>query len=97
MSHAKSALSVRYWATGSNGLAARNPLLRERNRPNNVLRGGSWNNDQSNARCAYRNHNNPDNHNDNIGLRLATRAACPPEMRCAVTCTPQRRGIQGER
>lgn len=48
----------------------------------NVLRGGSWNNNQSNARCASRN-NNIDDHNDNIGLRLATRAPRPPEMRRA--------------
>jgi hypothetical protein len=46
----------------------------------NVLRGGSWNNDRDNARCAYRNNDNPDNWNDNIGLRLATRAPHPPEM-----------------
>jgi formylglycine-generating enzyme required for sulfatase activity len=51
-----------------------------------VLRGGSWNNNQSNARCAYRNNNNPDNHNDNNGVRLATRPARPPEMHDAATC-----------
>ncbi len=45
----------------------------------NVLRGGSWNNNRDNARCAYRNDNNPDN--DNNGFRLATRASRPPEMR----------------
>jgi hypothetical protein len=50
----------------------------------NVLRGGSWNNNQSNARCASRN-NNIDEHNDNIGLRLATRAPRPPEMRYAAS------------
>jgi len=47
----------------------------------NVLRGGSWNNNRDNARCAYRNDNNPDNNNDNNGFRLATRAPRPPEMR----------------
>jgi hypothetical protein len=46
-----------------------------------VLRGGSWNNNRDNARCAYRNDNNPDNDNDNNGFRLATRAPRPPEMR----------------
>jgi len=46
-----------------------------------VLRGGSWNNNPDNARCAYRNDNNPDNDNDNNGFRLATRAPRPPEMR----------------
>ncbi|MBM4467633.1 MAG: hypothetical protein FJ014_19115 [Chloroflexi bacterium] len=35
-----------------------------------VLRGGSWNNNQNNARCAYRNRNNPDNSNNNIGFRV---------------------------
>ena len=35
-----------------------------------VLRGGSWNNNQNNARCAYRNRNEPDNWNDNIGFRV---------------------------
>jgi hypothetical protein len=35
-----------------------------------VLRGGSWNNNRNNARCAYRNRNNPDNWNNNVGMRL---------------------------
>jgi len=35
-----------------------------------VLRGGSWNNNRNNARCAYRNRNEPDNFNNNIGFRL---------------------------
>ena len=30
-----------------------------------MLRGGSWNNNQDNARCAYRNNNHPDNRNNN--------------------------------
>jgi hypothetical protein len=34
------------------------------------LRGGSWNNNQRNARCAYRNDNHPDNFNNNIGFRV---------------------------
>ena len=34
-----------------------------------VVRGGTWNNNQNNARCAYRNNNHPDNRNDNIGFR----------------------------
>ncbi|MCL4880430.1 MAG: SUMF1/EgtB/PvdO family nonheme iron enzyme [Anaerolineae bacterium] len=34
------------------------------------LRGGSWNNNQDNARAAYRNNNNPDNRNNNIGFRV---------------------------
>ncbi|MGH2504868.1 MAG: SUMF1/EgtB/PvdO family nonheme iron enzyme, partial [Ktedonobacterales bacterium] len=35
------------------------------------LRGGSWNNDAENARAAYRNNNQPDNVNNNVGFRLA--------------------------
>jgi len=38
-----------------------------------VLRGGSWNNDNSNNfRCAYRNNNRPDNRNNNNGFRCAS-------------------------
>jgi hypothetical protein len=35
-----------------------------------VVRGGSWNNNQDNARAAYRNRNNPDNRNNNLGFRV---------------------------
>jgi hypothetical protein len=35
-----------------------------------VLRGGAWNNNQNNARCAYRNRNNPNNRNNNLGFRV---------------------------
>ena len=35
---------------------------------NRVLRGGNWNNNANNARCANRN-NNPNNANNNIGFR----------------------------
>jgi hypothetical protein len=31
-----------------------------------VLRGGSWNNNRNNVRCAVRNRNNPDNFNNNL-------------------------------
>ena len=34
------------------------------------MRGGSWNNNRDNARCAYRNRNQPDNRNDNLGFRV---------------------------
>ncbi|RLT41136.1 MAG: hypothetical protein DWI57_07395 [Chloroflexi bacterium] len=34
------------------------------------VRGGSWGNNDNNVRCAYRNRNNPNNRNDNIGFRL---------------------------
>jgi hypothetical protein len=35
-----------------------------------VLRGGSWNNNQDNARATYRNDNDPDDRNNNIGFRV---------------------------
>ena len=35
-----------------------------------VLRGGTFNNEARNVRCAYRNRNNPNNRNDNIGFRV---------------------------
>jgi RNA-directed DNA polymerase len=34
-----------------------------------VVRGGAWNNNRDNARCAYRNRNQPDNRNNNLGFR----------------------------
>jgi hypothetical protein len=36
-----------------------------------VLRGGAWNNNAQNVRCAYRNANDPGNRNNNIGFRCA--------------------------
>ncbi|MGH7831965.1 MAG: SUMF1/EgtB/PvdO family nonheme iron enzyme [Candidatus Binatia bacterium] len=37
-----------------------------------MLRGGSWNNNNpDNLRAAYRNNNQPENRNNNIGLRFA--------------------------
>ena len=36
-----------------------------------VLRGGAFNNNEDNARCAYRNNNPPDNHNNNNGFRVS--------------------------
>jgi formylglycine-generating enzyme required for sulfatase activity len=35
-----------------------------------VVRGGAFNNNERNVRCAYRNRNNPNNRNDNIGFRV---------------------------
>lgn len=38
-----------------------------------VLRGGSWNNDNTeNFRCTHRNNNNPTNRNNNNGFRCAS-------------------------
>lgn len=39
---------------------------------NRVQRGGSWNNDNNNARSSNRNNNNPSNRNDNYGFRLSS-------------------------
>ena len=35
-----------------------------------VLRGGAFNNEARNVRCAYRNMNNPNNHWNNNGFRV---------------------------
>ncbi|HBB15271.1 MAG TPA: hypothetical protein DCZ76_13510 [Treponema sp.] len=44
---------------------------------NRVLRGGSWNNDAPNCSVAYRNNNNPNNRNNNIGFRVVRSAQHP--------------------
>jgi hypothetical protein len=38
---------------------------------NRVIRGGSWINNARNCRCAYRNRNEPENRNNNLGFRCA--------------------------
>ena len=35
-----------------------------------VIRGGSWNNNARNVRCANRNQNDVDNQDNNLGFRL---------------------------
>ena len=42
-----------------------------------MLRGGAFNNNDRNVRCAYRNNNNPNNRNENIGFRLCVSHAFP--------------------
>jgi hypothetical protein len=39
-------------------------------------RSGSWNNEARNARCAYRNRNNPDDRNNNLGFRALLQLSC---------------------
>ena len=63
-------------------------------------RGGSWNSEARNVRCAYRNRNNPDNRNNNGGFRCVLqltelRPECrrPTERRCV----PGRTGAPGSR
>lgn len=47
-----------------------------------VVRGGSWNNNRNNARCAYRNRNIPDNFNNNLGFRLVLSHDFRPGRKC---------------
>jgi hypothetical protein len=55
-----------------------------------VIRGGSWNNKPENLRTSYRNRNNAENRNNNIGFRLA-QSARPARL-------PARsRAVQGQR
>ncbi|MCE7983900.1 MAG: hypothetical protein DYG89_22225 [Caldilinea sp. CFX5] len=35
-----------------------------------TLRGGAFNNNENNVRCANRNNNNPTNANNNVGFRV---------------------------
>lgn len=42
-----------------------------------VVRGGAFNNNQRNVRCAYRNRNNPNNRNRNNGFRVVVAHAFP--------------------
>lgn len=42
-----------------------------------ILRGGSWNNNENNLRSSNRNNNNPDNTNNNIGFRCASAPSTP--------------------
>ena len=44
--------------------------LQEGRTDGRVVRGGSYNNNDRNVRCAYRNYNNPNNRNNNIGFRV---------------------------
>lgn len=45
-------------------------LLRGQTQRCRVLRGGAFNNNENNVRCAVRNRNNPNNRNMNIGFRV---------------------------
>ena len=53
-----------------------------------VLRGGAYNNEESNLRCAYRNNNNPNNRNDNIGFRVVVRVVSHASLLKAAGITP---------
>jgi len=62
---------------------ARGPLLRGRaDNHRRVVRGGCFNNNRRNARCAYRNRNDPDNLNRNQGFRPVVAHAFPIRRNC---------------
>jgi hypothetical protein len=54
-----------------------------------VVRGGSWINNQDNARASYRNNNSPDNRNNNIGFRVSCASHIAPVFQWCrlVSCT----------
>jgi hypothetical protein len=56
-----------------------------------ALRGGSWNNDDTNLRCSARNHNNPDNYWNNNGFR-ALRVFAPNHARRCCRFFPVKSG-----
>jgi hypothetical protein len=52
------------------------------------VRGGSWNNNRNNLRCANRNRNTPGNRNNNVGFRCANTCWRPVKMpQWSVTAT----------
>lgn len=62
------------------------------------MRGGSWNNNRNNARCAYRNRNVPDNFNNNIGFRLVSHESHLLAGKACVFCvSPARPQDQNQR
>ena len=55
---------------------------------NRVNRGGSWNNNATNARVSYRNNNSPGNRNNNLGFRLASSSKRPTDFEQASLSLP---------
>jgi formylglycine-generating enzyme required for sulfatase activity len=53
------------------------PLMRGRANSHRVVRGGAFNNNERNVRCAYRNNRNPNNFNRNNGLRVVVAHVFP--------------------
>ena len=60
-----------------------------------MLRGGSFNNNQNNARAAYRNMNNPNNRNRNNGFRVGVGVAAHPSRGSAGIVARLRLGVRG--
>ncbi|NUO81987.1 SUMF1/EgtB/PvdO family nonheme iron enzyme [candidate division KSB1 bacterium] len=63
MTHDKENLQINFTALSCSRFTGR--------RTKRVLRGGAWNNQPNNLSCARRNRNEPNNRNNNIGLRCA--------------------------
>jgi formylglycine-generating enzyme required for sulfatase activity len=59
-----------------------------------VVRGGSWNNTQGNARLGYRNNNDPDKRNNNLGFRVCRASHIFTRLLLAV-CVVCGRRVQG--
>ena len=61
-----------------------------------MVRGGSFNNNERNARCAYRNNNQPDNRNNNLGFRVVVvpRLISSPEIRFGHRAEASRRRLK---
>jgi hypothetical protein len=60
-----------------------------------VVRGGAFNNNRRNVRCAYRNRNNPHNVNRNQGFRPVVAHAFPARQNCPAACA-QSKGFRAE-
>jgi hypothetical protein len=64
-----------------------------------VLRGGSWNNNRNNARCAYRLRLIPDHFNNNLGFRVVcSHAFCLCQQRqpvCRLQAAEAKNGPPG--
>ncbi len=60
-----------------------------------MVRGGAWNNNERNARCANRNRNNPDNRNDNNGFRVVVSMLFYPGQAVSLPHMPEVRRAHG--
>jgi hypothetical protein len=61
-----------------------------------VVRGGSWNNQRENVRCAYRNRNIPFNRNNNLGFRVVCAHIDPPRPEMQAVSPPSA-GCRGQK
>ncbi|MCP4211777.1 MAG: SUMF1/EgtB/PvdO family nonheme iron enzyme [Halieaceae bacterium] len=59
---------------------SRDRLMRGQAHRRRVLRGGSFNNNDRNVRCAYRNNRHPHNRNNNVGFRVVFSTLFSPEL-----------------